>query len=99
MYLSHTHSPSTPAPCYLVPPQQSSASSVVSVSPVERNTFISVFLLSVLVLFFSEWTDVEACREAEVHAGIVLPFGDGLWERERTSKVGFNMIEIRRKVW
>lgn len=40
-------------------------------------------------MFFSEWTDVEACGGAEVHAGIALLFGDGLWERERTSEVGF----------
>jgi len=29
---------------------------------------------------------VAACGEAEVHAGIVQAFGDGLWER--TSEVG-----------
>lgn len=26
---------------------------------------------------------------AEVHAGLVLPFSSGWWERERTSEVGW----------
>lgn len=37
---------------------------------------------------------MEACRGAEVHAGIVLPFGGGLGERERTSEVGFDVKEM-----
>lgn len=32
-----------------------------------------------------------------MHAGIVLPFGDGLWERERTSEVGFNKSQRERE--
>lgn len=93
----HSVTPLLP-PRPLSPPQQISPCSLVSFSSVERNTPARVsFFVTSCFHFLSGWTDAEACGGAEVHAGIVLEFGDGLWERERTSEVGFNLK--REKLW
>lgn len=49
------------------------------------------------VFIFTAWIDIKACGGAEVHAGIVLPFGIGSWERGRTSEVGFDMKKRQRE--